>query len=291
MKISYMKEFLTLAEEMNFTQTAEKLYLGQPSLSRHMSALEESVGARLLERDTHKVRLTPEGEIARVKFKRIVDEFRGLQEKISEMSSDKRSSLKVGILLHSMSKYIEPILPGLIAEFGEERINFELSEAQNLIEGIQKDKYDICMMIRVRFADDEEIRYHKYDKMKFVAVVAPDDLLASKDKISVSQLNNRVFVFAESASNYVDQINGILSSWGVYPKAIVTAPELSHMYSVRRSHGVAVVSEDYRTYYSETMHFLDIKEDIYLDICWAYKIKNTNPMIPAFINYMDVCQP
>ena len=41
MKISYLKEFLTLSEFCSFSAAAEHLFITQPVLSRHLAALEE----------------------------------------------------------------------------------------------------------------------------------------------------------------------------------------------------------------------------------------------------------
>ena len=60
-KISYLREFVLLAETLNFSKTAEKSYITQPALSRHLALLEDEMGATLMERTTRKVSLTPAG--------------------------------------------------------------------------------------------------------------------------------------------------------------------------------------------------------------------------------------
>ena len=57
--------FVVLAEELHFRRAAQRLNMTQPSLSARVKALEEEVGAVLLERDRRNVRLTAAGEIFR----------------------------------------------------------------------------------------------------------------------------------------------------------------------------------------------------------------------------------
>ncbi|WP_409436298.1 LysR family transcriptional regulator [Mycobacterium sp. SMC-14] len=54
--------FVAVAEELHFSKAAERVHLAQQALSRQIKELENLVGAKLLERTTRKVTLTPAGE-------------------------------------------------------------------------------------------------------------------------------------------------------------------------------------------------------------------------------------
>ncbi len=62
MDIAWMEDFLELAERGNFTRAAMARNISQAAFSRRIRALEEWLGARLVDRSTHPVRLTAEGE-------------------------------------------------------------------------------------------------------------------------------------------------------------------------------------------------------------------------------------
>ncbi len=53
--------FLSLARTLNFTRTAEEVFLTQQAVSRSISSLERELGFHLFQRSTRSVRLTPEG--------------------------------------------------------------------------------------------------------------------------------------------------------------------------------------------------------------------------------------
>jgi DNA-binding transcriptional LysR family regulator len=54
--------FLTLAEELHFGRTAQRLGLSQARVSQTVKALERRIGAPLFERSTRRVVLTPIGQ-------------------------------------------------------------------------------------------------------------------------------------------------------------------------------------------------------------------------------------
>ncbi|MBM6999152.1 LysR family transcriptional regulator [bacterium] len=52
MNIDVLEEFVTLSITRNFSSAAEQLRISQPSLSRHIKALETEMGSRLVERES-----------------------------------------------------------------------------------------------------------------------------------------------------------------------------------------------------------------------------------------------
>ncbi|MFJ4658300.1 LysR family transcriptional regulator [Nocardia sp. NPDC088792] len=61
-EIRELEAFLALAEELHFGRAAARLYLTQSRISQLLRALEQRIGARLVERTSRSVRLTPLGE-------------------------------------------------------------------------------------------------------------------------------------------------------------------------------------------------------------------------------------
>ena len=57
-----LRTFLTLSETLNFTRTATRLGISQPTVSQHVARLERAANRRLVQRDTHEVTLTDNGQ-------------------------------------------------------------------------------------------------------------------------------------------------------------------------------------------------------------------------------------
>ncbi|MGW8377516.1 LysR family transcriptional regulator [Streptomyces sp. ODS28] len=62
LEIRELEAFLALAEELHFGRAGERLYVSQSRVSQLLRALESRVGARLVERTSRRVRLTPLGD-------------------------------------------------------------------------------------------------------------------------------------------------------------------------------------------------------------------------------------
>lgn len=60
-ELRHLRCFLAIAEEPSLTRAAARLHLTQPAVSRTLAALEQHLGARLVDRSTHHLALTAEG--------------------------------------------------------------------------------------------------------------------------------------------------------------------------------------------------------------------------------------
>ncbi len=75
MQSQHVEYFLALAKYKNFSLAAERLYISQPSLSKHIRTLEDELGFKLFHRTNRGVELTPEGEIMYDVFSRCADTY------------------------------------------------------------------------------------------------------------------------------------------------------------------------------------------------------------------------
>lgn len=62
MESRWLEDFLSLVDTRNFSRSAEARYTTQPAFSRRIKSLEDWVGAKLFDRTTQPISLTPSGE-------------------------------------------------------------------------------------------------------------------------------------------------------------------------------------------------------------------------------------
>jgi DNA-binding transcriptional LysR family regulator len=72
MELRQLRYFVTLAEELHFGRAAARQHIVQSALSQQLRRLERELGALLLERSTHHVRLTPAGAAFLIEARQIL---------------------------------------------------------------------------------------------------------------------------------------------------------------------------------------------------------------------------
>ncbi len=90
--------FIELSRSLNFTKAADAVYLSQPAFSRKIAALEQEIGAVLIERDSKEVRITREGQIFLECAYQVEKLLNDCAERIGDLEKDITGRLKLGIL-------------------------------------------------------------------------------------------------------------------------------------------------------------------------------------------------
>jgi len=124
----HLKYFLLVAEELNITRAAERLYISQQSLSNHISNLEKELGVQLFTRSP-KLSLTYAGNLLVETAGQILDLHDQYLSKVGDINRNYIGSLRVGIS-HTCGL---ALLPEILTHFREEfpRVEFSLSEGNS----------------------------------------------------------------------------------------------------------------------------------------------------------------
>ena len=63
MNLDNFKEFLILAATKNYSEAADRLYISQSALTKHIQQMEKDLGVQLFARNSRRVTLTEFGRI------------------------------------------------------------------------------------------------------------------------------------------------------------------------------------------------------------------------------------
>src|ERR1700733_15112935 len=81
--VDLLQTFTAVAETHSFTGAARLLGLRQSTVSQQIRKLEERTGRRYIDRDTHSVALTPDGEVLLEHARAILDSHTRLQQHLT----------------------------------------------------------------------------------------------------------------------------------------------------------------------------------------------------------------
>lgn len=131
MNLKQLEAFARVAETKSFSEAAKRLYLTQPTVSAHVSALEKELGGCLLLRTTKEVSLTEEGKALYGYAVQMLD----LEQEIREHFGRRKSGKSVLRIAASTipSQYL---LPEIMVRFRERYPGVHLSVAETDSAGV-----------------------------------------------------------------------------------------------------------------------------------------------------------
>lgn len=96
MNLEQLRAFVTVAQLGNFTRAAQHLHLAQPSLSRQISTLEQSLGAELFHRARAGSTLTVAGESLLPLARRMLADAASVRRELDELAGLRRGRVRLG---------------------------------------------------------------------------------------------------------------------------------------------------------------------------------------------------
>lgn len=118
-----LRYFIAVAEELNFTQAAEQLYVSQPALSKQIRQLERELGIHLIRRTSRMVELTSAGQALLPLAKRLLYDWQFTLLTVREVATSETQTLRVGFVASIGSELTKTI----IERFRERRVGWQVS--------------------------------------------------------------------------------------------------------------------------------------------------------------------
>lgn len=194
-----LQVFLSVAELRSFTDAGRALNVSQPALSRTIRQIEEGVGARLFDRDTRNVELTPAGRELAPIARRILGEFEGAFSELAQFVEGRSGRVTVAAL----PSIAAAILPATIERFrrSHPQVDFTIRDALSdvIVGAVDEGHADLAVTVRPPLS--ERLSYRPLLSDDFVLVCRADDPLAGDDPVPWSVFEGRAFVAMAGSSS------------------------------------------------------------------------------------------
>ena len=214
MRINLLREFIELSKNLNFSKTAQQLYITQSVLSKHIALLEREIGVTLLTRNIHNVKLTAIGKLFLVEAITIVNRYDEGMKKVQMAINGFEDELKIGYLY----AHTRDILVSSVQLFEKHSPHTKLilmaCEYGELCEKLKNNEFDL--IITLDFEEDILSWCDTYELYKDVLCVAVSSShpLAKQQTIAIHELNSeRILMPSNKIFNeYSTFLNDIFNS-------------------------------------------------------------------------------
>ncbi len=179
--LALVPAFVEVVRQGSFTKAAKALGLPKSTVSRHVTKLEEALGAPLLVRTTRSLRLTEEGETF---FQRVATAIESVEEAARAVAS--QHEVPHGLLRISMPSdydHLAPIVASFVARYPEVSVEVNVSGEHVDLVG---EGYDLA--VRAGKLADSSLIARKIASVDFHLFASPAYLAAHGEPSTVADL-------------------------------------------------------------------------------------------------------
>ncbi|MFD3560924.1 LysR family transcriptional regulator [Streptomyces sp. NPDC058686] len=194
MELQQMRYVLAVAETRNFTRAAERCLVVQSALSHQIAGLERELGARLFERTSRRVRLTPAGEAFLPAARQCLDAADRAAAEVAAAVGEVRGRLAVGLIPTVTAVDIPGALRDFRRQHAHVRISLNVGASNDLVEQVKQGELDVAFLGLPTTARAQGVTAHELARDRLVAVVSPDHPLAGEPAVDLRRLSSEVFV-------------------------------------------------------------------------------------------------
>lgn len=194
-RLHLMSVFVAVAEAESFSAAARKLGLSPPSVTRAVTALEEHLKVKLLNRSTRSVRITEAGQIYLNLVRRIISKIDEAEEATVGIHAEPRGRLAVTAPVQFGKMFVTPVIVEYLKRFpGMEVYGLFLDRVVNLLE----EGLDIA--IRIGELPDSSLRAIRVGQIRKVVCASPEYLANTSEPQTPANLAQHVIVAATSVT-------------------------------------------------------------------------------------------
>jgi DNA-binding transcriptional LysR family regulator len=255
-----LRYFLAVAELGSFSKAAAKTNVTQPTLSVGIAKLEEQVGARLFERTTRRVSLTPAGSRFLAHARRIAQEYEAALRDVAEAPQLKR--VRAGVLSTIPARDLERVVAHHGKHARDEALEILDSTERDIANRLSDGRLDAAITILRPGLDSfaqEKLRTEPY-----VLFVAADHKLSGLESIEGGELAGETMIVRRQCEG-LPEISRYFTNRDVRPSfSLRTLSDDRAMSMVAAGLGVTVAPSSFKRAGLAAVKLLgfDLKRDV-----------------------------
>jgi len=166
--IQAMRVFVRVVEAGNFTRAADSLALPKGTVTKQIQSLEERVRAKLLNRTTRRVTVTPDGAAYYERVARLLNDFDEMEASMVNAQASPKGRLRVDVGTATAQLAIIPALHTFCEQYPDIQVDLGVSDRPVDLIGDNVD----CV-IRIGELSDQSLVARRIATLPFVSVASP----------------------------------------------------------------------------------------------------------------------
>lgn len=282
---------IEVANYLNFSKAATKLFVTQPTITQQIAKLEKELSVKLFERKTRAVKLTIAGRSFVKQAKKVIIELEKLEQLMQDYSLLNLGEIKIGILTNIITQNLVEHLPEFQSLYPGINIKIiEVAGSQDLLNLLKAGSIDIAYLLLSQSANYEnQIIFYPVKIGKVVIIAAQYKKISGARSIQLAELVDEVFILPPNSHSIYDDIYITCRKIGFEPKVICECGQISTVFNlVAKGFGLAFISSQLaESELPDNIKIVNFEPVIERTLAMAIlEEKNQIPIIKAFREFI-----
>jgi DNA-binding transcriptional LysR family regulator len=238
-----LRQFIAVAEELNFRRAAERLHMAQPPLSQAILRLEESLGYPVFERTNRKVSLTPAGSTFLATARQVLAALEEGVAATRRVAQGIEGHLRLSFI--HITPYARVLDALRVFRSASPAVQFTLREAstQQQVEWLEQGEVDIALL-RAPGRSTPALCFERLSGEDIMVALPRGHRCAAQARVALADLADDDFVASprELGQGFHDQLASLCLHAGYLPRVVQQARRLQTVLGlVAAGFGVALL--------------------------------------------------
>lgn len=289
MELRHLRYFVAVAEELNFRRAAERVHVSQPSLSTQVRQLEDEIGARLLNRDTHRVSLTAAGQYFLESCRQILRASEDAARTAQRIGCGQAGRLAVGFVESLGHDLLPRILRAYHRQFPDVELRLAEMDTTQQIEALNARELDVGLVGLGLWEEVSDLQLMTIDEEALMAVLPAEHPLLrdGPDALPLAALAAENFYLAErsGAPLYNPWISVLCQQAGFAPRVVEESGQpITVLGYVAAGLGVTILPAQFSRVPVAGVHFVPLQEPApRYRYCVAWSPRNAHSALEHFV--------
>ncbi|WP_090056050.1 LysR family transcriptional regulator [Lentzea fradiae] len=246
MELQQMRYVVAVAETGSFTKAARRCHVVQSALSHQIARLERTLGARLFDRTSRSVRLTPAGAAFLPSARQCLDFAERAEAEVAAAVGEVRGRVTIGVIPTVAAVDLPAALKTFRERYPHVRVALRVQPSHELVEQVRSGALDLAFLGLPDAVRPTGVRGHVMAHDRHVAVVSPSHAFAELDQVTLPELAGELFVDFPAGSPGRTQSDRAFAGAGLHREVafeVTTAELMAGL--IREALAVAVLPSRY----------------------------------------------